>query len=74
MAISQHDEKDLDTIQSVQEERTGRIRYADDVENYPRGNAALRRSLSRGSVPINPLSRRQTIDPNVVLPVQYRTL
>jgi sodium/potassium-transporting ATPase subunit alpha len=52
----------------------GRITYADDVEplDRVRRRSSHRRSLSRDSMSIRPA--RQSVDPSVALPPQFRTL
>ncbi|KAI5815821.1 hypothetical protein BZA77DRAFT_73418 [Pyronema omphalodes] len=56
-------------------ERDGRIRYADDAEMQPRrGRPTLERRSSNSSMSIRSISRHRSIDPGVVLPIQYRTL
>lgn len=54
--------------------QSGRIRYADDVENHPRRGRDGQRRLSMDSMSIRSVSRRRQVEPNVALPVQYRTL
>ncbi|KAF2091308.1 calcium ATPase [Saccharata proteae CBS 121410] len=54
----------------------GRIRYAEDVETGPRRGTLYRRD-SEGSISnisIRTLPRRRSVDPAVVLPIEYRTL
>lgn len=63
-------QSDPDTIEPAQT----RIRYADDVEQRPRRGRARSGSQDSMSVRSRSLSRRRTIEPNVVLPVQYRTV
>lgn len=51
-----------------------RIRYADDVEQAPR-RGRLERTNSRDSTgSIRSLSRHRMVEPNVALPIQYRTM
>jgi sodium/potassium-transporting ATPase subunit alpha len=55
--------------------RDGRIRYADGAEVQPRrGRSTLARRPSNSSMSIRSISRHRSIDPGVVLPIQYRTL
>jgi hypothetical protein len=49
------------------------IRYADDVEHAPR-RGRLERTNSRDSISIRSISRHRMVEPNVALPIQYRTM
>ncbi|KAF2095188.1 putative H /K ATPase alpha subunit [Rhizodiscina lignyota] len=69
------DVKGSDVELEITRQQTGRVRYADDVENHPRRERARSRSHSVDSISIRSLSRgRYQVDPNVALPIEYRTM
>jgi hypothetical protein len=58
----------------VEEEKRGRIQFANaDIEAGIRPRATLQRSNSQISIHSN-RSRRGSIDPSNILPIQYRTV
>jgi hypothetical protein len=65
-----------DTIlESDMNNRPARIQYADDVETgLRRGRSLRRRSTESISFRGTSLSRRFSIDPATVIPIEYRTL
>lgn len=62
----------LNTSMDISETERGRVRYADDVETGPRRQP--RRRGSSVSSTRSGVSGRQTIDPDVILPIGFRTL
>jgi hypothetical protein len=59
-------------MEITEEKVAGRIRYADDVETAPRRQ--MKRRNSETSSMRSGVSGRQVVDPDVILPIQFRTL
>lgn len=58
-----------------EEDRQGRINFADDIEAKPRRARQSRiRRDSGDTMSIRSMSRRRSVEPNLVLPPQFRTL
>ncbi len=51
-----------------------RIRWQADEESAQQARPALHRGVSRGSLSINSVPSRNSIDAAAALPIQYRTL
>jgi hypothetical protein len=58
----------------VERQPTSRVFFADEVENGGRSARRLERKQSRDSMSIRSASRRRSVEPNVALPIEYRTL